>query len=55
MIGSAGKAASLELLRKLELDHVIDYSTQDVVREVMKITGRKVGELVYDSTYSQSS
>ena len=55
VIGSAGKAASLELLEKLELDHVIDYSKQDVVQEVMKLTGDSGVELVYDSTLTQSS
>jgi NADPH-dependent curcumin reductase CurA len=29
VIGSAGSAASLDLLEKLELDHVIDYSKQN--------------------------
>jgi NADPH2:quinone reductase len=55
VLGSAGKAASLELLEKLELDHVIDYSKQDVVQEVMKLTGGNGVELVYDSTLTQSS
>jgi len=55
VIGSAGKAASLELLQKLKIDKVIDYSKQDVVREIMGITGNKGADLVYDSTYAQSS
>jgi len=55
VVGSAGKAASLNLLKELELDHVIDYSKQDVVQEVMNLTGGKGADLVYDSTYTQSS
>lgn len=55
VIGSAGKAASLDLLRRLELDHIIDYSKQDVVQEIMKLTGGKGADLVYDSTGSPSS
>jgi NADPH2:quinone reductase len=31
VIGSAGKAASLELLRRLQVDRVVDYSRQEVV------------------------
>lgn len=55
VIGSAGKAASLDLLRKLHVDHIIDYSKQDVVGEIMRLTGGKGADLVYDSTYTQSS
>jgi NADPH:quinone reductase-like Zn-dependent oxidoreductase len=55
VIGSAGKAASLNLLRQLHLDHIIDYSKQDVVKEIMSVTGGKGADLVYDSTYTQSS
>lgn len=55
VIGSAGKAASLQLLRQLELDAVIDYTQQDVVREVLRITGGRGADVVYDSTYQQAS
>jgi len=55
VIGSAGKAASLALLRQLQVDHGIDYSRQDVVGEIMKLTGGKGVPLIYDSTYTQSS
>ncbi len=60
VIGSAGKAKSLDLLRQMKLDDVIDYSTTDVVKEVMRITGGKGADLVYDPTgsgasYAQSS
>ena len=55
VIGSAGKATSLQLLQQLQLDHVIDYATQDVVQEIMRLTGGQGVDLVYDSTYTQSS
>ncbi len=55
VIGSAGKPDSLRLLRELRLDAIIDYSKQDVVAEVLRITGGKGAELVYDATYKQSS
>ena len=55
VIGSAGKAASLDLLDRLHVDHIIDYSRQDVVREIMNLTGGRGADLVYDSTYSKPS
>jgi len=55
VIGSAGKPASLRLLHDLGLDAVIDHATRDVVAEVLRITGGKGADLVYDSTYTQSS
>jgi NADPH:quinone reductase-like Zn-dependent oxidoreductase len=55
VIGSAGKSASLDLLRRLQVDHVIDYSKQDVVKEIMKLTGGRGVDLVYDPTYNQAS
>ena len=55
VIGSAGKAASVDLLHKLGLNHVIDYAKADVVQEIMKLTGGRGADLVYDSTYTQSS
>ena len=55
VIGSAGKQTSLDLLKKLHVDHIIDYSRQDVVREIMNLTGGRGAEVVYDSTYSQAS
>jgi NADPH:quinone reductase len=55
VIGSGGKADSVRLLHDLRLEAVIDYSRQDVVAEVLRITGGKGADLVYDSTYNQSS
>jgi NADPH2:quinone reductase len=55
VIGSAGKAASLGLLGRLGVDHIIDYSRQNVVGEIMRLTNGMGADLVYDSTYTQSS
>ncbi len=55
VIGSAGKAASLDLLGRLHVDHIVDYSGQDLVREIMNLTGGRGADVVYDSTYSQGS
>ena len=55
VIGSAGKPATLELLRSLHVDIVIDYSKQDVVKEVLAATGGKGADVVYDPTFSLSS
>jgi NADPH:quinone reductase-like Zn-dependent oxidoreductase len=55
VIGSASKPASLQLLRQLGLDAVVDYSKQDVVAEVLRITGGEGAEVVHDSTYRQAS
>jgi len=55
VIGSAGKAASLALLDGLHVDHIIDYSRQDVVKEILNLTGGRGADVVYDSTYSQAS
>jgi NADPH2:quinone reductase len=54
-IGSAGKADTLRVLRELRLEAVVDYSKQDVVAEVLRVTNGKGADLVYDSTYTQSS
>ncbi len=55
VIGSAGKPASLRLLKGLELDGIIDYSKQDVVQEIMDLTNGKGADVVFDPTYSQAS
>jgi len=55
VIGSAGKPDSLRLLRDLQLDAVIDHTRRDVVAEVLRITDGTGADLVYDSTYQQSS
>jgi NADPH:quinone reductase len=55
VIGSAGKPDTIRVLHEMKLDAVVDYSKQDVVAEVLRITGGKGADLVYDSTYTQSS
>jgi NADPH:quinone reductase-like Zn-dependent oxidoreductase len=55
VIGSAGKPTTVDLLRRLGVDHVIDYSQQNVVDEILKLTGGKGADVVYDSTNSASS
>ena len=55
VIGSASKPEAIALLKQLGVDHVIDYSKQDVVAEVLAITGGKGASLVWDSTYKDSS
>ena len=55
VIGSAGKEASLRVLRELHLEAVVDYAKEDVIAAVLRLTGGRGAELVYDSTYTQSS
>ena len=55
VIASASKADGLQLLRQLGADVVIDYSSQDVVQEVLKATGGRGAELVFDATYAERS
>ena len=55
VIASASRPAGVELLRKLGADVVIDYSKQDVAAEVMKATEGRDADVVYDSTYVESS
>ena len=55
VIGSAGKASSLDLLGRMKVDHIIDHTKQDVAQEVLRITGGKGADLVYDPTYNQAS
>ena len=55
VIGSAGKAASLDLLKRLNVDHIVDYSGLDLVQKIMNLTSGRGADLVYDSTYSQAS
>lgn len=42
-------------MRQLGVDHIIDYSKQDTVAEVLSVTGGRGVELVYDPTYLPSS
>ena len=55
VISSAGKAASLALLRSMGVQHIVDYSAQDVVQEVLRLTGGRGADFVFDSTLLPSS
>jgi len=55
VIASASKPEALKLLQNLGVDHIINYSKQDVVKEVLSITGGKGVNLSYDPTYLPSS
>ena len=55
VIGSAGKQTTIDLLRRLGVDHIIDYSKQDVAEEILKLTNGRGVDVVYDSTNSPSS
>ena len=50
VITSASKPESLELLRKLRADVVIDHSKHDVVVEVLNATEHRGADLVFDAT-----
>ncbi len=50
VISSAGKASSIDLLRQMGVEHIIDYSKEDVVKAVLHLTGGKGADFVYDTT-----
>ena len=47
--GTAGSAEKLDLLRKLGVDHPINYRTSDFVDEVRRIRGDEGLDVIYDS------
>jgi NADPH:quinone reductase len=49
VIGTAGGKAKVDLALAHGFDHVIDYSSQDFVAEVMRITDGRKCDVVYDS------
>ena len=55
VIGSAGKSTTIDLLGRLGVDHIIDYSQQDVAQEILKLTNGRGVDVVYESTGSPSS
>ena len=55
VIGSAGKSTTIDLLGRLGVDHIIDYSQQDVAQEILKLTNGRGVDVVHDSTGSLSS
>jgi NADPH2:quinone reductase len=53
VITSASKPEGLAILKdQLGVDYVIDYSKQDVVQEIIKITNGNGADIIYDSTYN---
>lgn len=49
VIGTAGSPDKIELAKAHGFDHVIDYRKQDFVAEVVKLTGGRKCDVVYDS------
>ncbi|MGD1092736.1 MAG: quinone oxidoreductase [Bryobacteraceae bacterium] len=49
VIGTAGSAAKVEVARQTGADEVIDYTQQDFVAEVKRLTGGAGVDVVYDS------
>jgi NADPH:quinone reductase-like Zn-dependent oxidoreductase len=50
VIVTSGSAAKLERAAQLGADHLVDYSGQDVVKEVRRLTGRRGVDVVVEST-----
>ena len=48
VIGNASSAAKLERAAELGLDHGINHATEDVVAEVMRLTGGRGVDLVFE-------
>ena len=55
VVGTAGKPATIDLLHRLRVDHVIDYSRQGVADAILRLTNGRGVDVVYDSTNSASS
>jgi NADPH2:quinone reductase len=55
VIGSAGKSTTMDLLRPLGADPVVDYSKGDLAEEILILTDGRGVDVVYDSTDSPSS
>jgi len=55
VISSGGKEDSLAVLKRLGVDHILNYSKDDVVGDVLKLTEGKGVDYVFDATYVSSS
>jgi len=55
VISSGGKDDSLNLLKQLGVDHILNYNKDNVVTEILKITENKGVDWVFDATYVASS
>lgn len=47
--GTAGSEAKLEVLRRLGVHHAIDYRTHDFARELLRLTGGRRPDVIFDS------
>lgn len=48
VIGTVGSAKKVAILRRLGVEHIVDYSRRDWVEEVMRITGGKGVDVTFD-------
>ena len=55
VISSGGTPDSIDLARSCGAHHVFDYKRDDVLAEIMKLTNGEGVDLVYDTTYSETS
>jgi NADPH:quinone reductase-like Zn-dependent oxidoreductase len=55
VISSGSTPESIDLARSCGAHHVFDYKRDDVLAEIMKLTNGEGVDLVYDSTYSETS
>jgi NADPH:quinone reductase-like Zn-dependent oxidoreductase len=55
VIASASKPDGLKLCSDCGADHVINYRTQDVAAEVLKLTNNRGVDIVLDTTYNERS
>lgn len=55
VISSAGKPESIKICKESGADHVIDYSTSDVIEEVNKLTNKEGVDVAVDCTCVASS
>jgi NADPH:quinone reductase-like Zn-dependent oxidoreductase len=55
VISSGSREDSLNVIKASGADHIIDYKKEDVVKAVHKIVGEAGVDMIFDSTYQQSS
>jgi len=55
VFASGGKDESIQVLKDLGVDHILNYSKQNVVEEILKLTDNKGVDHAFDSTYVASS
>jgi len=55
VISTGGKAESLQVLKDLGVNHILNYAKDNVVEEILKLTDGKGVDFVYDVTYQATS